>query len=77
MAVAEIAPAWLTVQTAAMYSGLSEATVRGLLRRRELTKHVPIRGRILIRRAELDRFLLRGANGKSTRGRKMGGVNGD
>lgn len=57
---------WLTIPAAADYLGLTQQAVRKLIDRRRIEKHQPSgkRGRILIRRADLDRYL-EADNGRS------------
>ena len=61
---------YLTLQGAVLHSGISEGGLRGLIRRGELTAYRPLRGRILIKRTELEKLILDAADAKSTRGRK-------
>jgi len=49
---------YLTVASAAVYSALSEDSIRGLLSGNKLTALRPVPGRILIDRRELDALLL-------------------
>jgi excisionase family DNA binding protein len=52
--------AWMTVEQASDYSGLSVAAIRHLIERRKLPKHQAVeRGRIIFRRSDPDAYLAR------------------
>lgn len=52
------APAYFTVRQAAVYTSLSQESIRQLIERRDLTALRPVRGRILIAKRELDDLVL-------------------
>ena len=51
-------PRFLTIDAAAVYTGLSQGSIRRLLASRQLTPLRPVRGRIVIDRLELDSYVL-------------------
>ncbi|HUT91325.1 MAG TPA: hypothetical protein VMY37_17630 [Thermoguttaceae bacterium] len=61
---------WLTVRSAAVYSDLSEDSIRRLIESDKLSVYRPVRGRMLIDRLELDQVIL----GSTTRPRKGRGM---
>ena len=52
-----VAPRWLTIANAAVYSGLSEDSIRRLISSGKIAGHRPVKGRVLIDRGELDSFI--------------------
>ena len=48
---------WYPVIEAAIYSGLSEASVRRLISSGQLSAHRPVKGKVLIDRFELDSLI--------------------
>lgn len=53
---------WLSVASAAEYSGLGQKTIRQLLAADKLTAHRPVRGRVLLDRQELDSLIATATN---------------
>lgn len=52
-----LTPEWLGVSDAAIYSGLSEETLRKLGASGKIVLRRPVRGRVLINRRELDNYI--------------------
>jgi excisionase family DNA binding protein len=48
---------WLSIDDAAGYSGLSSVSIRRLLSSGALTRHRPVRGRILVDKQQLDSLI--------------------
>jgi len=66
-----ITPHWLTIADAAVYSGMSEKSIRKLLDKGEIIGRRPVPGRILIDRNELDNMIRGSVNSpKVGRGRR-------
>ena len=59
---------FLTVRSAAMYTGLSEESVRRLVNTGKLKGYRPLRGRLLLDRRQIDAFIL-GSNRHPRNGR--------
>ncbi|MGI6417254.1 MAG: helix-turn-helix domain-containing protein [Thermoguttaceae bacterium] len=63
-------PRFMTISSAAVYSDLSQDSLRRLLERGDLVAHRPVKGRILIDREQLDAVIL----GSTTRPRVGRGI---
>ena len=61
-------PRWLSIQGAATYASLSEASVRRLLSGGKLTAHRPCKGKVLVDRHQLDALVV-SATARPRRGR--------
>lgn len=49
---------WMTISQATEYTGLTEIALRHLIARKKLPKHQTVeRGRIMLRRSEIDAYL--------------------
>lgn len=69
--IAKAMTRWLSVADAAVYSSLSEESIRRLMAANKLTAHRPVRGKIVIDRLELDAFIL-GSTAEPRKGRGRG-----
>jgi excisionase family DNA binding protein len=65
---------YVSIADVAEYTGLSEGTIRNLLATRELTAFRPVPGRVVLDLREVERFVRRSAERRSTRGRQPHGV---
>lgn len=64
---------WATVGQAAVYSGLSERSIRRLIERQELVGHRPVPGRLLVDLRALDALIRGSAGAAGTRGTALHG----